>query len=885
MAPRFDSLTAALADRYQIEREIGQGGMATVYLAKDLKHERQVAIKVLKPELAAVIGAERFLGDIKTTANLQHPHILPLHDSGEADSFLYFVMPYVEGETLRDRLDSEKQLPIDEAVRIASEIAEALEYAHGRGVIHRDIKPANILLHEGRALVADFGIALAVEQAGGTRLTETGLSVGSPQYMSPEQATGDRELDGRSDVYSLGCLTYEMLAGDPPHTGSTAQAIFAKVLTDDPRPIRELRGTIPEHTEAAVHTAIQKLPADRFLTAGDFAAGLGAASALTLSPKSGKALPAVTAPVMSKAVWLTLGIVAGATVATILFRGPTPTAELPIRQLTTELPPETPMPVTGEAWQDLRSFDVSPDGSFIVFEGVDSSGVRLYRKSLEEAGSEPISGTHGAFYPFISPDGRWVAFFADGQLKKASLTGGSVVALGEPSVDPFGATWASDEEILVSELGRLVRFSASAAGVREMLKGECSVGRQPCWHPQVLPGTDLVLVSSYLDVAVVSLSTGEWTSLIDGVRMPAARFMAPAHLVYFQEPGRLFARTLDLGTLDLGPPIPVVDGVQQAADGEFALSEEGDLVFVAGGNRFRGQLTWRWRDGREEPLPFEEQSYGTFRLSLDGRYVAAAVYRLISEIWLYDLRRGDSRRLSDDRDSEHPIWSADGRQVAWGADDLAGQANSTIVAMPVEGGEIRTLITDAGLPYSWSESGMQAVVRVNQEGTSNDIWFADPESGEMDVFLASPEVDDTPMFSPDGKALAYFSGVEGEWEVFVTPYPPSGRSYKISRGRAYFPVWSPDGQRIYYQSGENGREFYSVDLSRGFAAPGLPELMFEGPYTMGPGHSFDVASDDERFLVIKLSDQRESISSLTWVQNFRLRVEEALLAAGGSGSQ
>ena len=222
-------LTAAIADRYAVKHQIGQGGMATVYLAEDLKHHRKVAVKVLRPELAAVLGGDRFLKEIEVTANLQHPNILPLFDSGVADGFLYYVMPFVEGESLRDRLDREKQLPVSDAVEIATEVAGALDYAHRHGVIHRDIKPENILVHDGRAVVADFGIALAVTQAGGTRITETGLSLGTPDYMSPEQATADRDLDGRSDVYSLGAVTYEMLTGDPPHTANTVQAIIAKI--------------------------------------------------------------------------------------------------------------------------------------------------------------------------------------------------------------------------------------------------------------------------------------------------------------------------------------------------------------------------------------------------------------------------------------------------------------------------------------------------------------------------------------------------------------------------------------------------------------------------------------------------------------------------------
>ena len=263
-------LNEALADRYRIERQLGSGGMATVYLALDLKHGRSVAVKVLHPDLAAALGGDRFLAEIKTTAALQHPHILPLHDSGDADGFLYYVMPFVDGESLRDRLTRERQLPIDDALRIAREVADALGYAHERGVIHRDIKPENILLQGGHALVADFGIALAVQQAGGSRMTQTGLSLGTPQYMSPEQAMGEKTIDKRSDLYALGAVTYEMLAGEPPFSGPTVQAIVAKVLTDTARPLNELRKSVPDHVSDAVAHALEKLPADRIGSASAF---------------------------------------------------------------------------------------------------------------------------------------------------------------------------------------------------------------------------------------------------------------------------------------------------------------------------------------------------------------------------------------------------------------------------------------------------------------------------------------------------------------------------------------------------------------------------------------------------------------------------------------
>src|SRR5688572_3844232 len=274
MSSPMERLTTALADRYRIERELGQGGMATVYLAQDLRHDRQVALKVLKPELAAVLGGERFVVEIKTTAALQHPHILPLFDSGTADGFLYYVMPFVEGETLRSKLDRETQLGITEAVRITSDVADALDYAHRHGVIHRDIKPENILLHDGRPMVADFGIALAVSAAAGGRMTETGMSLGTPHYMSPEQATADKEISARSDVYSLASVLYEMLTGSPPHTGSSAQQIIMKIIAEPVAPVTTLRKSVPPHVAAALAMALEKLPADRFDSARAFAAAL-----------------------------------------------------------------------------------------------------------------------------------------------------------------------------------------------------------------------------------------------------------------------------------------------------------------------------------------------------------------------------------------------------------------------------------------------------------------------------------------------------------------------------------------------------------------------------------------------------------------------------------
>ena len=310
MASLSDRLRDAIADRYDIGSEIGRGGMAVVYSARELKSGREVAIKVLKPGLSAVLGAERFLREMGITARFNHPNIVPLLDSGQIGGLLYYVMPYVTGESLRERLDRETQLPVADALRITEQVSSALDYAHRQQVIHRDIKPENILLHEGMAMVADFGMALAVTTAGGERLTATGITVGTPEYMSPEQATGSRKLDARSDIYGLGCVLYEMLTGEPPHAAPTPHAVIAKRLTDTITPARRLRGIVSQPIERTLELALAKVPANRFETAQDFAQALTAATADSPPPRKRRrlrwVLPAVAAAAALAAVLLWL---------------------------------------------------------------------------------------------------------------------------------------------------------------------------------------------------------------------------------------------------------------------------------------------------------------------------------------------------------------------------------------------------------------------------------------------------------------------------------------------------------------------------------------------------------------------------------------------------
>ncbi len=440
-------LAAALADRYRIERELGAGGMATVYLAHDLRHDRNVAIKVLRPELAAVLGAERFVVEIKTTAAMSHPHILPLFDSGDAAGFLFYVMPYIQGETIRDKLTRETQFGVDEAVRIAREVADALDYAHRHGVIHRDIKPENILLHDGRAMVMDFGIALAVSAAAGGRMTETGLSLGTPHYMSPEQATADKTITGRSDIYSLASVLYEMLTGEPPHMGTSAQQVIMKIIAESVRPATELRKAIPPNVAAALAKALEKLPADRFDTARAFS------DALANPAFAAAGIPLAGAPREASRRWVTdartlatiaLGIAGIAIASTLRSRGGGGPAEYDVG-----LPDSAGMMTVA---QDV-GFDVAPAGDFVLYESVRYGRSQLWYRSLLDATVRPIPGTDGGSSPVLSPDGRRAAFFRLGEgswtVDVVPVAGGAATTIGRGASAVRKLLWPADDRILL----------------------------------------------------------------------------------------------------------------------------------------------------------------------------------------------------------------------------------------------------------------------------------------------------------------------------------------------------------------------------------------------------------------------------------------------------
>jgi hypothetical protein len=669
-------LNTALEGRYRIQRELGEGGMAAVYLADDLRHDRKVALKVLKPELAAVVGAERFLAEIKTTANLQHPHILPLYDSGEADGLLFYVMPYLEGESLRDRLDREHQLPVDDAVRIATNMAEALDFAHRQGVIHRDIKPANVLLQDGKPVISDFGIALAVSAGGGGRLTETGLSLGTPHYMSPEQATGDASVGPATDIYALGCVLFEMLIGEPPHTGSTAQAVLGKIITDPPASVTRQRRSVPENVDAAIRTALEKLPADRFTDARDLAKAL-ADSGFRHGAEAGAAGTA-----HRDRLSVGLATLAGALAIVLAWSLLRPPAPGPVSRYGLAFAP-------GQEPTFYQS--LAADGSSIVYVGPGSPNGQLWVKRRNEFEATALPGTDGATLPSVSPDGQWVLYTTTGggagQLRKISIAGGASAALAD-SVEisgPTGAAWLADGTIVyVDTRWRLRRIPAGGGAADSVWAMPSEQPARAAIFLRALPdsrGLLFTLCDSYCrsvqEIWALDFRSGEAHRVVSGAL--TAYYTSIGQVVYVRPDGSVFAAPFDLGTLETtGPAVPVLQGVRVIAGAvpAFALSRSGTLLMSTGrASSNLSQLTWVTRSGAATPVDSSWSFYPGandwgWTVSPDGKRLAARLQTDAGDdIWIKELPNGALSRLTLDSSADlFPHWSPDGRSLTFVSD-------------------------------------------------------------------------------------------------------------------------------------------------------------------------------------------------------------------------
>jgi Tol biopolymer transport system component/tRNA A-37 threonylcarbamoyl transferase component Bud32 len=878
-------LSTALSDRYKIERELGQGGMATVYLAEDLKHRRRVAIKVLRPELAAVIGAERFVREIQTIAALQHPHILGLIDSGELNGTAYYVMPFIEGESLRDRLNREKQLSISEAVRLATEVSSALDYAHRHGVIHRDIKPENILLHDGQALVADFGIALAVSSAGGSRMTETGMSLGTPHYMSPEQAMGERAITARSDIYALGCVTYEMLTGDPPFTGSTAQAIVAKMMTEKPIAPSRVRDTVPAAVEDAVLTALAKLPADRFASAAEFAAALRDLARITRASTATPvtaSTPALRWSVRSILPWVLAAVAAAFGLASWSRIRPA-AGEVTRFEIRPVAGTQFAFPINGVAMY----LALSPDGRQVVYSASrGGSDWALYIRDLDQLDSRLLPGTDGAVAPEFSPDGKWIAFGApDGSLKKLMVNGSSLTTLCQVDVSGIaGLTWTSNQEVVFTRVnltGRgLWRVPADGGQPVEFSQFDSASGERLQLSPRSAADGKLVLYSSTrastidLKIGVVSTSTGKTKVFAD---MPGARALgfAEGFLLYVRIDGTLMASPFDPGTLKVGAPLQILDSIATRGwQSPAALSANGTLLYQRGG--LRSQLVRVDQHGVVQVLLDSARVYAHPRLSPDGQRIAFESQAGSSnEIWIADLAGQTAQRLTKGGFNDRPEWTPDGGRVLY----ISGRTKANSVWwQPADGSGTEEMLfqgPDAIREAVFTPGEEDLVYRIDTPDSNRDIYRLPLGAQRQPVPLLNNIDDDKePRVSPDGKWLAYVSNASGREEVYVRPLAGGPRVTISSEGGGE-PLWSPDGRRLYYRA---GARLIAVTVS---TAPSLAvisrQTLFEGPYISDQWHpNYDVAPDGKSFIMLRpVEENRQLVMVVNWIKELRQRTGKA----------
>ncbi len=875
-------LNTALADRYVIERELGAGGMATVYLARDVKHDRKVALKVLRPELAAVIGGERFLQEIKTTANLQHPHILPLHDSGEADGLVFYVMPYVDGESLRTRIDRDKQLPVEEAIQIGREVADALDYAHRQGVIHRDIKPDNIMLHDGHVLVADFGIALAASKTeGGTRMTETGMSLGTPHYMSPEQAMGEREIRASSDVYALACVVYEMLMGEPPFTGPTVQAIIAKVMTDQPHAMSVHRKSIPPHVEAAVLAGLEKLPADRIATAAEFGAALsGAVTARTTAHMVAQDAP-------GRGPWKQVAIGAGVlAVAALAFGVWAWRREVPKKTVRLSVAfPE------GEQIRAVatRRFALTRDGTRLTYLGPDSGGgTRLWVRDLNSLTARPLPGTGNALAPFFSPDGESIGYISGnpGDIRIVSVTGGPSRTVVPDSALPWGADWGEDGNIFfTSGAGGIARVPAGG-GLAEAVSHRDTAGgvTEHDWV-QALPGGRLALVqlwhSSVADaeLGLLDLKTGIATPIIQGLY---GRYIPDGQVVYVTSTGALFAVPVDLSRGKVrGPPIAIaeriiLDGTSGSA--QFDVSESGLLVYMAGSGAGNARVVWVDRSGKASPVDSSwAGQFGTVELSPDNRRLAVASIGSEGEqIWVKSLPSGPVSRLTfNGSGSGRPGWTPDGRRVTF----VTTQGNSMRQAwiQRADGsadGEPLVVTGRSVEEVEWTPDGKRYLLRTGSSTRSRDVVLGTVGDTALTPLVSGPADEFAPAVSPDGRWFAYVSNESGRGEVFVRLLedPGAGRT-QVSLNGGEEPRWAPSGKELFYRTRAGEMMAAEVTLGATFTAQ-PPRVLFSMPNaaTDNYHHAYAVGRDG-RFLMIDqgVSDNGGLVMVFNWLEELKGR--------------
>jgi serine/threonine-protein kinase len=775
-------------------------------------------------------------------------------------------MPLVEGQTLRTKLLREKQLGIEEAVAITRAVAAALDYAHRHGVIHRDIKPENVLLHDGQPLVADFGIALAVSQAGGSRLTETGLSIGTPQYMSPEQAMGDRELDARSDIYSLGAMCYEMLTGDPPYTGSTAQAIVAKVITEKAAPITTARDTVPPHVAAAVHKALAKLPADRFHTAAEFAEALARPGYVDTtafaSPTGGSAPASRKARIRLAAI---IGCVAVVGLAAGWMLRPHPMPDLRVERF------EILNGILADG-----GVAVSPDGRTVVAAvQKDGGGYHLVARSLDAIESVAMPGTDNAGVPVFAPDGRELIFPLARGVGRITLGGGAAVTT--PLAIPASASmeWGTDGFWYFSNQTGGVSRVAVGGGQPEVLTQGDSISSELMLHPDALPGARLMLLTrvraelAQNEVAVLDLQTKAIRSLVRGTM---GKYDGAGHLLYVTADGVLFSAPFDPDKAEItGEAVAVARDVWVPGFGwaAYDVSAGGTLVYqaVAGLSDGLAMLIVD-RKGTKRPIPLSKGPYNNLSLSPDGSRLAIGTLegnKDGGEIYSMGLDDSVLTRLTFEGVNGYPAWTPDGKRLAFYR-EVNGERD--LMWIPADGsGRAEALFRRPKAQFEsvFSPDGRWLVFRDGNGSIGDDLalWMLDVSRPDSQwVYLDERgAAERAPAISPDGRFLAYVSDVSGRTEVYVRPFPDpgSGAVWQVSTDGGVEPVWAQSGNELFYE-GPSDLMAASISTTPAFSIRARRALFPNRDLLTNPWHQrYAVLPGDSLFVMIQTRFGAESI--------------------------
>jgi eukaryotic-like serine/threonine-protein kinase len=874
MPELLDRLQLALADRYRLDREIGQGGMAIVYLAEDLRHGRKVAIKVLHPELSAVLGGERFLAEIKVTANLQHPHILGLIDSGEADGLLYYVMPFVAGESLRARLARERQLPVDGALRLTREVASALDYAHRQGVVHRDIKPENILRQDGAALVADFGIALAVHQAGGNRMTQTGMSLGTPAYMSPEQAMGEREIGARSDVYALGAMSYEMLAGEPPFTGPSSQAIVAKVLTEQPPALRPKRPTVAPAVEAAILTALQKLPADRWGSAREFSEALSGAGQQRSGAEATVVLPAAGARARGRGgarvvAWLgwAVAVVLAGLFAWTLSR---PRVELPPSRLAILVPG---LGGSG-ASSAQRHVAFLPDGETVVYAvGASDGTMRLMRQTLDAEAATPIENAVGMGSPLVSPDGRSIvgSQAVKRQVLRLPIEGGSPELISASGFTTEAAAFAPDGTLWYSNDAGLGVVSGDSL-VPKLQKGGYLL-------QQILAdGRTALTVRTRIGnaagpVMLVDLRTGAETALLGAATIEAR--LTQGLLVLVTPGGALQVARFDQRHRRIeGSPVQVATNVSITGGGvaQFAVAANGNVAYVP---QEPASLVYVDRGGASQVVTPERRNFHHPQFSPDGHRLSLDFTSVEGRnVWILDRSEGTLSRATFDRDGHDATWTPDGRFLTYIVP--VNRPGSVLLMLlrkrPGSAEAPDTLLASPLLAYTgvWLRDGSALVTTaadLRRDPARPDSTLGGPGTdaaiirsagkGPLQPLVASRFNESFVGVSPDGRWLSFVSDQSGREEVYVRDVAGELDQVLVSANGGNEPVWSPDGRELFYR--ETREDAPSLVAATITTTPTLAVTARKRLFTIGdivgtaPHANYDISPDGKTFVMVRTS--------------------------------